>query len=103
MLESLFNKVTGLKACNFIKKKLQQRRFSVKFAEVLTTPILKKILERHGTFFLFICLDLCFCTNIVTVPKTSRNRKQDPGIFQKKFFRQIIIIYWTLKFSNRLF
>ena len=27
MLESLFNKVTGLQACNFTKKRLQHRRF----------------------------------------------------------------------------
>ena len=35
VLESLFNKATGLKACNSIKKKLQHRRFPVKF---LRTP-----------------------------------------------------------------
>ena len=29
MLESLFKKVTGLKACNFIKQRLQHRCFSV--------------------------------------------------------------------------
>ena len=31
MLESVFNKVTGLKACKFIKKRLHHRRFPVKF------------------------------------------------------------------------
>ena len=33
-------------ACNFIKKRLQHRFFSVKFAKLLRTPILKKICER---------------------------------------------------------
>ena len=33
--ESLFNKVPGLKACNFIKKRLRHRCFPVKFAKCL--------------------------------------------------------------------
>ena len=32
VLESLFNKVAGLKVCNFIKKTLRHRRFPVKFS-----------------------------------------------------------------------
>ena len=32
VLESLFTKVAGLQGCNFIKKRLQHRRFPVKFA-----------------------------------------------------------------------
>ena len=35
MLESLFNKVTGLKACNFILKRLQHRSFTVNIAKYL--------------------------------------------------------------------
>ena len=46
VLESLFNKVPGLKVCNFIKTKLQHRYFPVKFAKSLTTPTLKNICER---------------------------------------------------------
>ena len=38
-LESLFNKVEGLKACNFIKKILEHRSFPVKFAKPLRTPL----------------------------------------------------------------
>ena len=37
VLESLFNKVTGLKACNFTKKRLQHRSFHVKFEKYLRT------------------------------------------------------------------
>ena len=37
-----FNKVAGLKACNFIKKRLQHGCFLVKFAKLLRAPILKK-------------------------------------------------------------
>ena len=35
MLESSCNKVKGLKACNFIKKRLQHRSFPVKFEKIL--------------------------------------------------------------------
>ena len=43
MLESLFNKLAGLKGCNFIKKTLQQRYFSVNIANFLRTAILKNM------------------------------------------------------------
>ena len=42
-LESLFNKVAGLQACNFIKKRLEHRCFPVNFAKFLRTLILKRI------------------------------------------------------------
>ena len=41
-LESPFNKVAGLKACNFIKKRLQHRCFLVKFAKFLRTLFFTK-------------------------------------------------------------
>ena len=43
MSESVFNKVAGLRACNFVKKKFQHRYFPVKFAKFLRTPILNNI------------------------------------------------------------
>ena len=36
-MEPLFNKVAGLQVCNFIKKRLQDRCFPVKFVKVLRT------------------------------------------------------------------
>ena len=44
--EYLFNKVAGLKACNFIKERLQDRCFPMNIANFLRTPILKNIYER---------------------------------------------------------
>ena len=41
MLESLFNKVVGPQACNFIKERLQHRCFPVIHANVLRTPSFK--------------------------------------------------------------
>ena len=38
VLESLFNKVAGHKAGNFIKKRLQHRCFPVKFVKILRLP-----------------------------------------------------------------
>ena len=52
MLESLFNKAAGLQTCNFIKKRLQHRCFSMNIAKFLRTTILKNNSER---------LLLCFC------------------------------------------
>ena len=45
VLESLFNKVAELKACKFIKKKLQRRCFPVNIAKFLRAPILKNTWE----------------------------------------------------------
>ena len=44
-VESCFNKVAGLKACDFIKKRLQHRCFSVNIARFIRKPILKNISE----------------------------------------------------------
>ena len=41
MLEFLLNKVAGLQVCNFIKKRLQNRCFSVKFAKLLRASFLQ--------------------------------------------------------------
>ena len=38
----LFKKVASLQTCNFIRKRLQQRCFPVKFAKFLRTPFLTK-------------------------------------------------------------
>ena len=46
MLECLFNKVAGLQACIFIKKRLQHRCFPVNIVKLLRTPIRKYICER---------------------------------------------------------
>ena len=53
VLESLFNEIAVLKACNFIIKRLQYRCFSVKNAKFLRTPILKNIFERLLLYFIF--------------------------------------------------
>ena len=42
VLESLFNKCPGLKVCNFIKKRLQNRWFAVKFAKFFRTYFFTK-------------------------------------------------------------
>ena len=52
MLESLFSKVAGPQACNFIKKRLQLRCFSVKFSKFLRILCLKNIQKRLVLFLL---------------------------------------------------
>ena len=46
MLESFFNKVAGMRAFKFIKKKCQRSCFPVKFAKFFRTPTFKNICER---------------------------------------------------------
>ena len=42
VLESLFNKVAGRQACNFIKNRLENSFFSVKFPNFFRTPFFTK-------------------------------------------------------------
>ena len=46
VLESFVNKAAGLRACNFIKRRVRHRYFPVKFAKLLRIPILKNICEQ---------------------------------------------------------
>ena len=46
VLESLFDRVVGLQACNFIKKRHQHRCFSVNIVKFLRTLILKNTCEQ---------------------------------------------------------
>ena len=43
VLESLFNKVTGLQTCNFTKKRLQYRRFPSNIANFKNTYFVKHL------------------------------------------------------------
>ena len=47
-LESLFNKVGGLKTCNFIKKRLQHSCFPMNIAKFLRTSASKKSANDRG-------------------------------------------------------
>ena len=47
-MESLFNKVAGMKACSFIKKRLQHWCFPVNIAKFLRAPFLQNI---SGSYF----------------------------------------------------
>ena len=51
-LESLFNKVGGLKPCNFIKRRLQYCFFPVKFAKLLRTAFFTEYLRWLLPFFI---------------------------------------------------
>ena len=51
VLESILIKLQGLRACNFIKKKLQHRCFLTKFVKFLRIPIVKNICERLLLYF----------------------------------------------------
>ena len=71
VLESLFKKAAGLKACNFIKKRPQYKCFPVNIAKFLRLAILKNICER--------LLFYRFNSSLLHVPKGSRSRLYDYG------------------------
>ena len=88
VLESLFNKVTGLQAWNFLIKRLQHKRFPIKFATFSRTPILTNIcLESRATSFNFrtmmelfaeIVRDHCGCETLVFLKILRKYKMNDP-------------------------
>ena len=58
MLKSLFNKITCLQACNFIKKRLQLSCFPVNIAKLLRTVFFYRTPVVAGSEVLF---DFIFC------------------------------------------
>ena len=101
VLESLLNKVAGLEACNFIKKRLQHRYFPVKFAIFLRTPILKNICKRlNDCFCSFFLRTLCsLFTSQIYRPKIKckdgdsyfyKNQKYRPLKTEKNLLFQLI-------------
>ena len=61
MLESLFNKVAGLKVCNFIEKRLQHRCKTVEFAKFLRTSFFTEHLR-----WLLLVIQVTFADNPYT-------------------------------------
>ena len=59
---SIFDKIPGLQACDFIKNRLQFRCFVVNIVKFLRTPVLKNICER----LLLTCKQLLLTTNMIS-------------------------------------
>ena len=83
MLESLFNKVAGLKAFNFIKKILQHISFPVKFAKnfkntFFLTEHLRWLLVAWGggraehNIDVNFCITICFALELIAALKRLR-------------------------------
>ena len=58
--ESLLNRLTGFKTCNFLKKRLQYRCFPVNIAKFLRTLILVKIWKQLLLPFLLLAVNISF-------------------------------------------
>ena len=76
---------TFSKACNIIKKRLQNRCFPVKFTKFLRTPILKNIYER-----LLLC---CFLTALIF---WSKNRFSNTRVYTFRKFIKKVLFSWSL-------
>ena len=71
-LEPLFNKVAGLQAYNFIKRRVRHSCFPVKFVKLLRTPILNNISER-------LLLGIVFAISH-SIPSSTEFTKLETGI-----------------------
>ena len=76
MLESLFNKVTRLKACIFIKETLQHRCFPMNIAKCL-----KKISPKF-----YVMMDIRYLKVIFCYCKTRPRSRKNFTIGRSKFF-----------------
>ena len=100
MLESLFNKVAGLKVCNFIKKKLQHRYFPVKFANFFLQNTSDGCLWKWCTWLYKMAssaLSSYFSDNFLLRLSSLQSKKGE--FFKKLVFR---IPYVVLKKGNEI-
>ena len=87
MLESLFKKVAGLKACNFIKKRPQHRCFPVNIAKFLILLISENICKR-------LLFDF-FNSSLLHEPKGSRSSSYDGVRLQSLSHRtRFLLLSW---------
>ena len=111
MLESFFNIVAGLKACNLTEKRFQHRCFLVKFANFLRTPFLQN--TSGGCFWTNQEIDLCgsfgkriFWSFSIALPWLSKimlnlltKRFFDISLLFKLKYAAISLILWTVNKS----
>ena len=93
MLESLFNRVAGLQGFNFIKKRLQPRRFPVKFEKFLRAPIMKNIWERLLLNGLALDLNFSLCLQ-------QRDRTAPRSILRRNNFSDFTAICFRSEWSD---
>ena len=85
MLESLFKKVAGLKARNFIKKRPQNRYFPANIAKFSRLPISRNICEQ-------LLFD-CFNGSMLHGPKDSRSKFYNGVRLQSPSHRSSFLIF----------
>ena len=91
MLESPFNKVAGLQACMFIKKRLQHKCFPVNIAKFLRTPILK-----------YICND-CFYISEIQTTSNAIYLLAENFIFNFRIYKIFSYLFTFANFSSTEF
>ena len=83
--QTLFNKVTNLQPCNFIKKRLRQWGFPAKFAKILSTPFLKEHLQ---WLFLFLNESITFINSFSNIFNYSLDFKKEFGSIPRTILRK---------------
>ena len=93
VLESPFNKVADLQACNIIKKRLQYRCFPVNIGKSLRAAILRIICER-----LLLLIEL-FCTDFVDISYENASFSiLEDSIWLKLIYFLTTIAFWLMKY-----
>ena len=99
-VKSVFNKVTDLKACNFIKNRLQHRCFPVHIAKFLGAPILKnnyeRLLLKHCPDFIYIYIDFIH-TDILENIHWRQSHEKQKSVPMKIYF---IRLWYDFIFSQ---
>ena len=94
MLESLFDKVADLQPCNFIKKRLQNRRFPVKFARFLSRKKKLVLFPEIGRVKIFLSLTRPYSRMCIKKQQTNKqknkNKKKQKKLKKKREYLQKI-------------
>ena len=105
VLESLFNKVVGLKACNFIKGRLQHRCFPVNNAKFLRTHFFTKHLQWLLLYLVWATIATAyFLCNVVSAIFGQHCQKQPfADVLKNTCFEKCLRFYFKTSVVEFLF
>ena len=103
MLESVFNKIAGVQAYNFIEKRLQQRCFPVEIPEFLGTPILRNIWKKEHLPTAASCLSETNCAYATHCYTRWNQLNISAMVLPKRYCFVLCLTAQKMKFSNKDF
>ena len=105
MLGFLFNKVAGLKAYNFIKRRPRHKRFPGKFAKILRTPFLQNTSDGYFWKYLMNSLFIAYendewCHFVVRIGSPALISFYGMCFISFYFFLFFLFLLWILLLSG---